>query len=133
MLIGPPPSLMLSRLQDNIDTLRAHIITIQDEETGRCNKFREALEGWDPKARGDKLAEQERLRVEFKESILALREQRRRYRSLLWDALEERNKALVSGEKELKQEKEYRLLVRSLAAFFASWLTSLAAEQEPHA
>jgi len=101
-------------LQENIDTLRAHVLTIQDDEVGRMNKFREAMEAWDPKAKGEKLSEQDNKRRDFKDSIRQLRETRRRYRSLLWDAVQERNKALVSGEKELRTDKEYRLLAKSL-------------------
>ena len=101
-------------LQENIDTLRLHVLTIQDEEVGRMNKFRESMEAWDPKAKGEKMSDQENKRKEFKDSIRQLRESRRRYRSLLWDALQERNKALVSGEKEMRTDKEYRLLAKSL-------------------
>jgi ammonium transporter Rh len=88
----------LKRLNSTITVLRQHIRKIQEEEARILRKFAADIPAFTSSSDDDKVISK------FKEDLEKIRQQRRQYRSLLWDAREERHLYLEAIDNRNKVE-----------------------------
>jgi ammonium transporter Rh len=85
----------LDGIERYIDALSKHILKIQEEEVYITNKFTDKLQGL--KGPSDKAAKHEdRARIEYQKDLDTIRNKRRQYREMLYDAMLERRKLMES-------------------------------------
>jgi len=104
----------LAGLENYISKLGEHIRTIQNEETARMQRFAKQLDKLKTKSSKRREDAEEDARLEFQQTISAIRRKRKHYRQMERDALNERRKYLESmsfqkHEQEILRQKLLKL------------------------